>query len=72
MELLTRSCVKMSVVDLIVTLLLLKRTRAMSIAVKYGSETDTMNSSTTAQKRKTTPGMQNERGMTRTIRGALA
>jgi hypothetical protein len=36
----------------------------MSIAVKNGSETDTMNISTNAQKRKTTPGMQKERGMT--------
>jgi hypothetical protein len=36
----------------------------MSIAVKNGSEIDTMNNSANAMKRATTPGMPSERGMT--------
>ena len=61
---LTRSCVKDSVAVLVDTPPL-KCTRVISRAVKYGRETDTMNNSAKAQKRKIMPGMQNERGMTR-------
>lgn len=41
----------------------LKWTLAISIAVKYGRDTDTMKRRTKAQKRKMIPGMQNVRDM---------